>query len=432
MTKKWLGLIVIILIFILINSLFYYVSFTPKKVEKVADFTLNDLEGNTFSLTDYRGKIVILDFMATWCGSCKIVEKNLHKINEEFGSDIVIISIDVDVTETEEEVLEYKKNQQINWTIAIDKQGEVKLKYDVTELAKVVIIDQDGYAIYEFVGANINNPDEQYQDMRETIKDALKGETDRITIQEVSMFVFAIGAGIATFFSPCSFPMLPGYIGLYLEKESKMFRTSERPYKRALLSGSISAFGIVLIFIIIGILVIYLGNLIRPHIPLLGPIVGIFLIIIGLLLLSNIQYHILVKPFQRIRQKLGFILNKNMKNRNKDQNEDYTKKKNHYSELFLYGIGYGSAAAGCTAPLFLYILLAGILIGDLFKGFVLLFLYIGTIALLMIIITIIITIFGVSAAQKLNKYTNLIKKISAVILIIVGIYLIYFYYLQIY
>ena len=98
-----------------------------------------------------------------------------------------------------------------------------------------------------------------------------------------------------------------------------------------------------------------------------------------------------------------------------------------YGGLFLYGLGYGAAAAGCTAPIFIAVLVAALGAGLIF-GLMVLILYNLVAAVLMISITIAIAHFGAGAAQKLSQYTEVIKKVSGLVLIVVGIYLIWFYY----
>ena len=58
-------------------------------------FTLKTFNDKTFALSEYRGKVVLLDFMAEYCGPCKIQMPELQKVKQEKGDDIVILSIDV-------------------------------------------------------------------------------------------------------------------------------------------------------------------------------------------------------------------------------------------------------------------------------------------------------------------------------------------------
>ena len=68
------------------------------------DFSLVDMEGNSFRLSDFRGKVVVLDFMATWCGGCRAEIPHLGDIweKEDYRDRIVLVSIDIDPGESPE------------------------------------------------------------------------------------------------------------------------------------------------------------------------------------------------------------------------------------------------------------------------------------------------------------------------------------------
>jgi thiol-disulfide isomerase/thioredoxin len=79
--------------------------------DKAPDFTLIDLDGNIFTLSDKTGQIVLLDFMATWCGPCQAAMPDLVKLYEEFGDKVVMISISVDPSFDTDEVLSGWRDQ---------------------------------------------------------------------------------------------------------------------------------------------------------------------------------------------------------------------------------------------------------------------------------------------------------------------------------
>lgn len=116
------------------------------------DFPLTDLDGKTFSLTDFRGQIVILDFMATWCGPCRMQMPYNKLVWKEFSDKIILISIDIDVTEPEETLKTFAQEYPYaTWIWARDtaKLSEV---YKVASIPTTVIIDQEGYIRFIHVG----------------------------------------------------------------------------------------------------------------------------------------------------------------------------------------------------------------------------------------------------------------------------------------
>jgi cytochrome c-type biogenesis protein len=90
-------------------------------------------------------------------------------------------------------------------------------------------------------------------------------------------------------------------------------------------------------------------------------------------------------------------------------------------------MGYAAAAAGCVAPVIFSAIVAGMAIG-LIGGIINILIYSLTAALLMIVVTVMLAMAGKRYINQLKAYTPVIKKISAAVLIVVGVYLIYFFY----
>jgi len=116
-------------------------------------FTLADINGEPLTLKDFRGKIVILDFFATWCGPCKTQMLHLSQVYREYGfSKVVIISISIDpVSDTIEKLKQYASENSIEWIIVRDT-AKVAGKYGVSAIPTIFIIDQEGIIRYTHVG----------------------------------------------------------------------------------------------------------------------------------------------------------------------------------------------------------------------------------------------------------------------------------------
>jgi peroxiredoxin len=120
--------------------------------EKAPEFTLTDIDGNTFHLSDYQGQVVVLDLMATWCGACIKEMSHLKELYNRYdSSEVVIMSIDIDTKETNEQLRKFKEDYGDNWIFARDTDG-VSEKYDVYYIPEMVIIDKNGQIAYENVG----------------------------------------------------------------------------------------------------------------------------------------------------------------------------------------------------------------------------------------------------------------------------------------
>jgi cytochrome c-type biogenesis protein len=416
MSKKIQGLIVIIfiLIFVILGVLFL----SPSEVKEAPDFKLTDIDGIKLNLTDFRGQVVILDMMSIPCKGCKIVEGALKEIYPEYQDEVVFISIDILSDDTDEMLRDYREERDIEWTIARDTD-EITRKYSVTGIPKIVIINSEGYATFE---SGVTDS----ETLEKELDEAISGEAERLAIEEASYISMAIIAGFAFFFSPCAFPMLPGYLAYYLKKGAE--EGGKIPLRKAAFAGSISALGIIIVSLGIGFVFIFAGSSFLEGISIFGLIVGIILVVLGGLLLTPFQYWKIIRPIQSLWGRIRSI----GKKKSEDEKEDIVTESTDtgsgfYGGLFLYGLGYGAAAAGCTAPIFIAVLVAALSAGLIF-GLMVLILYNLVAAVLMISITVAIAHFGAGAAQKLSQYTEVIKKVSGVVLIIVGIYLIYFYY----
>jgi thiol-disulfide isomerase/thioredoxin len=122
-------------------------------VQTAPNFSVTDVYGTQLNLTDYRGKVLLIDFMALWCTSCKQVEKMLHDIVDDFDEEeFAVLSIDIDPTESESDIRSHWEEEGHEWNVAKDTD-DLKLKYHVIDIAKVMIVDKKGYIVYEHVGA---------------------------------------------------------------------------------------------------------------------------------------------------------------------------------------------------------------------------------------------------------------------------------------
>ena len=117
------------------------------------DFTLNTIDGETFTLSDHFGKVIIIDLMAAWCYWCVPQMEELEAVLEEKGDEIVIVSVDVDKTETSDDVINKFGDYVDKWTFVMDSYKEdVNSRYQVSGIPKLVIIDKEGNIYYSEAG----------------------------------------------------------------------------------------------------------------------------------------------------------------------------------------------------------------------------------------------------------------------------------------
>ena len=107
-------------------------------------FSLVDVDGNPVSLQSLRGRVVVLDLFATWCGPCRTQIGELKQVHDRYNAtDVVILSIDVDKGETQAEVRAFRSEYGAQWGFCTDTDS-VGAKYGADYIPTLAIIDRDG------------------------------------------------------------------------------------------------------------------------------------------------------------------------------------------------------------------------------------------------------------------------------------------------
>ena len=116
------------------------------------DFTLKDLKGRPHSLKSLRGKTVLLDFWATWCGPCRITMPQVAKIHTQYKNRGVEV-MSINVGESAKKAGDYIAKNGYAFTTLLDEDREVSTRYRVNGIPTLVVIDARGNVSDYLVGS---------------------------------------------------------------------------------------------------------------------------------------------------------------------------------------------------------------------------------------------------------------------------------------
>ena len=114
------------------------------------DFVLNDLDGRPVRLSDLRGKVVLIEFWATWCPPCTMAIPELNALQRKYmDRDFLILSISTD--EDISTVRSYVEENEVLFPVLFDDKN-VNSSYGVYNIPTVVIIDENGIVLKNHMG----------------------------------------------------------------------------------------------------------------------------------------------------------------------------------------------------------------------------------------------------------------------------------------
>lgn len=114
-------------------------------------FTLPDLNGGDVSITDFRGKVVLLNFWATWCPPCRTEMSRLNSLKKDFNSktfEVVTVSTD----RTLSPVLDFVRGNNISLIVLHDSEIKVSRRYNVFSLPTSFLLNRKGVIVERFFG----------------------------------------------------------------------------------------------------------------------------------------------------------------------------------------------------------------------------------------------------------------------------------------
>lgn len=404
-------------------------------------------ENGQINLTSLRGDVIILDLMAHDCSNCHAVQEHLESnINywretaENNGVGFHIIAYgawyneDVEYlntstppdakVETPYIVPKYPTGLgSTNAAILADGSTTDPVRLFTTagtgQIPVVMVIDVEGYIVErQATGSPING----WGEFDGFVEDALTGDpdvtrADRLAWEEpstsfIAVFILGMILSILVYFSPCAFPVLPGFISYYLSlgaREDELIEEGKLKAKMpsSLVIGSLAGLGMWTFFILIGILAFAMGEAFAKsgliHYIAIG--IALLLVILGTIMLLGITSHL-----------LGFVQKLVDRWSTTEMDETFTPRRN----MYLYGIGYAAASIDCTAAAVLpFVIFLGTLgTSAVISG--LSGLMIGLL-ILMILVTVLVGLGRQVMINFLRRMTGMIKLVGSWMMIMAGV-----------
>ena len=227
-----------------------------------------------------------------------------------------------------------------------------------------------------------------------------------------NLYALALVAGFASFFSPCAFPLLPGYFSFYFNAQDK--DKSANSKRRSFQLGLAAVFGVITFDLLLGGGIAVFGSGIASGLSISGSqpnaFVQIFRAFIGILLLIL---------------GIGQLLDWNLKTNFMDafvyrMRPERKGKRSGKLNMYMYGLGYTAAGMGCTGPILAGLITYAISIGGIASALSAFLIFSISMGALMLLISMLVASSQENLINRLKAAAPKIKTVSATLLIFVG------------
>jgi thiol-disulfide isomerase/thioredoxin len=125
---------------------------TEEKTKAAYDFTLNQLDGEILDFKDLRGKVVFINFWATWCAPCVAEMPSIHGLYEIYKDNPEVVFVMVNVENNEVKARKFIKKKKYYFPIYLPNSTQIPKVYESKGIPTTFVIDKEGYIAYKKVG----------------------------------------------------------------------------------------------------------------------------------------------------------------------------------------------------------------------------------------------------------------------------------------
>jgi peroxiredoxin len=123
----------------------------PPETRIAPDFAIEDMQGKIHSLANYRGKVMIVNFWATWCPPCVKEMPSLQRAWEQLrGENIAVLAINMG--ETKQAIERFTQRYPVDLPILLDKDVDVADAWSVKGLPTTYVVDPNGQIVFQVIG----------------------------------------------------------------------------------------------------------------------------------------------------------------------------------------------------------------------------------------------------------------------------------------
>jgi thiol-disulfide isomerase/thioredoxin len=141
-------------------------------------FKLDLLDGQRFQLADHKGRVVVLDFWATWCGPCMQSMPLVEQVVRDFaGQGVELIAVNME--EQPDQIKAMLERHKLKLTVVLDRDGVAAAKYQVTAIPQTVVVDKEGKIARLYVGGGQKTADS----LRKALQELVAGKPAAATPQ---------------------------------------------------------------------------------------------------------------------------------------------------------------------------------------------------------------------------------------------------------